>query len=181
MNRRAILERAEKALAAWNRGDAAGVVANMAEDVIWRDVALGMPLQGPAALKQVAQAYMDAFPDLRVRVTSYTVDGPRLAQEWTSTGTHRGELMGIAPTGRWVETYGALVTTCDDQGRIIEGSVYWNPLEMLRQLGLASAVAGAMTTTAMSTSSIPVAATARTARIEQLGGASTRRSSPAAT
>ena len=73
-----------------------------------------------------------------MEVNSYTVDGPRLAQEWTSTGTHQGEIMGIPPTGRWVETYGCLITTCDDDGRVIEGAVYWNPLEMLRQLGLAS-------------------------------------------
>jgi steroid delta-isomerase-like uncharacterized protein len=140
MSRRAMLDRAEEALAAWNRGDAAGVVANMAEDVIWRDIALGMPLQGPAALAESAQTYMDAFPDLRVKVNSYTVDGPRLAQEWTSTGTHRGEMLGIPPTGRWVETYGCLITTCDESGLVIEGSVYWNPLEMLRQLGIVSAL-----------------------------------------
>jgi steroid delta-isomerase-like uncharacterized protein len=175
-----MLERAEEARAAWNRGDAAGVVANMADDVIWRDVALGMPLQGPAALERAARAYMAAFPDLHVTVDSYTVDGPRLAQEWTSTGTHRGEILGIGPTGRWVQTYGALVTTCDEDGLLIEGSVYWNPLEMLRQLGLMDAVAGT-TTTAMSTSSAPAVTTARATRRGQSGGAKTRTSSPAAT
>jgi steroid delta-isomerase-like uncharacterized protein len=175
-----MLERADAALAAWNRGDAAGVVANMAEDVIWRDIALGMPIQGPDALAEAAQAYMDAFPDLRVKVTSYTVDGPRLAQEWISTGTHQGEIMGIQPTGRWVEAYGALITTCDDDGQVIEGSVYWNPLAMLRQLGLMDVVAGA-TATAMSTSSAPAVTTTLNTRRGQPGGATTRTSSPAAT
>ena len=108
----------------------------MADDVIWRDVALGMPLQGRAALLEAVQAYMTAFPDLRIEVSSYTIDGPRLVQEWMSTGTHQGELMGMAPTGRWIENYGALVTTCDDAGLVIEGAVYWNPLAMFRQLGL---------------------------------------------
>ena len=136
MTRRFMLDRAAEALAAWNRGDSAAVVANMADDVIWRDVALGMPLQGRPALQQAAQAYMIAFPDMRIEVSSYTIDGPRLVQEWMSTGTHQGELMGMAPTGRWIENYGALVTTCDDHGLVIEGSVYWNPLAMFRQLGL---------------------------------------------
>src|SRR3954451_13665309 len=179
MSRREMLERAEEALAAWNRGDAAGVVANMADDVIWRDVALGLPMQATAALEQAAQAYMTAFPDLHVKVNSFTVDGPRLAQEWTSTGTHQGEILGVGPTGRWVENHGALITTCDDEGLVIEGSVYWNPLEMLRQLGLMDAVAGA-TATAMSASSVPVVTTARSTRRGQPGGASTRTSSPAA-
>jgi steroid delta-isomerase-like uncharacterized protein len=136
MTKRAMLDRAAEALAAWNRGDIAAVVANMADDVIWRDVALGMPLQGRPALQQAAQDYLTAFPDLRIEVSSYTIDGPRLVQEWMSTGTHQGELMGMAPTGRWIENYGALVTTCDDDGLVIEGSVYWNPLAMFRQLGL---------------------------------------------
>jgi len=138
-----MLDRAEKALSAWNRGDADGVVADMAEDVIWRDVALGMPMQGREAMREAVRAYMTAFPDLRVEVSSFTVDGLRLVQEWTSTGTHRGELMGLAPTGRWTETHGAIVTTCDDDGSVLEGSVYWNPLVMFRQLGLQPPVAAA--------------------------------------
>jgi steroid delta-isomerase-like uncharacterized protein len=136
MTRRQMRDRAERALAAWNRGDADRVVADMAHDVIWRDVALGMPMQGRPARLQAAKAYMTAFPDLRVEVRSYTIDGLRMVQEWMSTGTHQGELMGLAPTGRWMENYGALVTICDDDGWVIEGSVYWNPLEMFRQLGL---------------------------------------------
>jgi steroid delta-isomerase-like uncharacterized protein len=142
MTRRQILARAERALAAWNRHDADGTVVDVAEDVIWRDVALGMPLQGRDALRDAAQAYMTAFPDLRITVSSFTVDGPRLVQEWVSTGTHQGVLMGMAPTGRWIENYGAMVTTCDDDGLVIEGAVYWNPLAMFRQLGLEAALVG---------------------------------------
>jgi steroid delta-isomerase-like uncharacterized protein len=137
MDRRLMLERAADALAAWNRGDAEAIVAHVAEDVIWRDVALGMPLHGRPALKTAAQAYMTAFPDLHIDVTSSTLDGPRLVQEWTVTGTHRGELMGFPPTGRWTENYGATVTTFDEDAVMIEGALYWNPLAMLQQLGLA--------------------------------------------
>jgi steroid delta-isomerase-like uncharacterized protein len=136
MTRRQLLDGAQRALGAWNRGDADGVVADMAEDVIWRDVALGMPMQGRPAMLDNVRAYMTAFPDLRVAVNSYTVDGLRMVQEWTSTGTHQGDLMGLPATGRWTENFGALVTICDDDGWVIEGSVYWNPLAMFRQLGL---------------------------------------------
>jgi steroid delta-isomerase-like uncharacterized protein len=179
MNRRQMLARRDEVLAAWNRGDAPGVVATTADDVIWRDVALGMPLQGRAALEDAVRAYMHAFPDLRVTVNSTTIDGHRLAEEWTSTGTHQGEFMGMAPTGRWIESYGALIVTCDDDGVVIEGAVYWNPLAMLRQLGAADQ--GPTEATAMSTRSAVVATTARAARAAQSGGASTRSSSPAAT
>jgi steroid delta-isomerase-like uncharacterized protein len=136
MDRALILKRAAETLAAWNRGDPEGVVAYMVEDVIWHDVALPMPLHGREAVKQAAQGYMSAFPDLRVQTTSETVQLPRLAQEWTATGTHRGTLMGIAPTGRAIKTYGATVAILDEDGWIIEGAVYWNALALMHQLGL---------------------------------------------
>jgi steroid delta-isomerase-like uncharacterized protein len=138
MDRRLILERAEEAIAAWNRGDADGATANTVEDVLWRDVALPMPLHGRDALRTALQGYMDAFPDLRVEVTSQTLQGGRLAQEWTATGTHRGELMGIAPTGRASKVYGATVVVFDEDARVIEGSMYWNTLAMMHQLGVTS-------------------------------------------
>ena len=37
-------------------GDAEGIGAFIAEDVIWRDVALGMPLHGRAAFREAASA-----------------------------------------------------------------------------------------------------------------------------
>jgi steroid delta-isomerase-like uncharacterized protein len=144
MNRRQMLARAADALAAWNRGDADGVLVNVAEDVIWRDVALGMPLHGRDALRGAALAYLAAFPDLRVEETSSTLAAPRLAQELTITGTHRGEFLGIAPTGRWTEIYAAVVTTFDDDGLMIEGALYWNALAMMRQLGVLASFAGVL-------------------------------------
>jgi steroid delta-isomerase-like uncharacterized protein len=148
MDRALILQRAEETLAAWNRGDPEGVVACMVDDVIWHDVALPLPLHGREAVKQAVQGYMSAFPDLRVQTTSETFQPPRLAQEWTVTGTHRGDLMGIAPTGRAIQTYGATVATFDDDGRMIEGADYWNVLALMHQLGLVPAEQSAAGTTA---------------------------------
>jgi steroid delta-isomerase-like uncharacterized protein len=136
MDRALILQRAAETLAAWNRGDADGVVAYMVEDVIWHDVALPLPLHGREAVKQAAHGYMSAFPDLHIQATSETFQAPRLAQEWTATGTHRGDLMGIAPTGRAMMSYGATVTTFDEDGYVIEGAMYWNVLALMHQLGL---------------------------------------------
>ena len=141
MDRRLMLARAADVIAAWNRGDADGLAAAVAEDVIWRDVALQMPMNGREEIRTRARAYLAAFPDLRVQETSSTVSGPRLAQELTITGTHRGELLGIAPTGRWTESYAAVVLTFDEDGMIIEGATYWNALAMLCQLGLAPPLA----------------------------------------
>jgi steroid delta-isomerase-like uncharacterized protein len=139
MDLRQMRAQAANALAAWNRGDVDGVLVNVAEEVIWRDVALGRPLHGKAALREAARTYMAAFPDMRLEETSSTLAVPRLAQELTISGTHRGEFLGIEPTGRWTENYAAAITTFDEDGMMIEGALYWNPLELLRQLGVAPA------------------------------------------
>lgn len=118
-------------------------MAPVADDAIFRDVAVGMPHLGRAALREAIVQFIAAFPDLHVEVTSTTADGARIAQEWTLTGTHRGAFMGVAATGRWTQTYGATITTFDEDGRVIEASMYWNPLVMLRQLGVEPTVAAA--------------------------------------
>jgi steroid delta-isomerase-like uncharacterized protein len=136
MDRRQMLARGADSLAAWNRGDPDGIAAHLAEDVIWRDVALGMPLHGREALKAAAQAYMTGFPDLRIEETSSTLAPPRLVQELTITGTHLGEFLGVPPTGRFTQSYAAVITTFDEDGMMIEGALYWNALELMRQLGM---------------------------------------------
>jgi steroid delta-isomerase-like uncharacterized protein len=139
MDRRLMLARVSEALAACNRGDADQAIAGVAEDVIWRDVVLGV-LHGREALRGATQAYMAAFPDLRIEETSATLVPPRLALELTVTGTHRGELLGVPATGRWTESYVAAIVTLDDDGLMIEGTLYWNPLAMMCQLGVASGI-----------------------------------------
>ena len=135
MDGRQILERVTSALAACNRGDLDAALGAIAEDVIWRDVVLGV-LHGRDALYDATKAYMAAFPDLRIEQTSSTLAPPRLAQELTITGTHRGELLGVPATGRWTENYVAVVVTFDDDGQMIEGALYWNPLAIMEQLGI---------------------------------------------
>jgi steroid delta-isomerase-like uncharacterized protein len=135
MDGRQMLERVTSALAACNRGDLDAALGAIAEDVIWRDVVLGV-LHGRDALYDATKAYMAAFPDLRIEQTSSTLAPPRLAQELTVTGTHRGELLGVPATGRWTENYVAVVVTFDDDGQMIEGTLYWNPLAIMEQLGI---------------------------------------------
>jgi steroid delta-isomerase-like uncharacterized protein len=136
MDRRQMLARAADVLGAWNRHDPDGIVVNVADDVLWRDVAFGMPLHGRDALKAAAQAYMTAFPDLRIDETSSTLAPPRLAQELTISGTHLGEFLGIPPNGRFTQNYAAVITTFDEDGMMIEGALYWNALMVLQQLGI---------------------------------------------
>ena len=59
--------------------------------------------QGRAGAKQTIGGVLAAFPDLRVTVEQWIVDGDMVATFVTFRGTHQGEAFGVAPTGQPVE------------------------------------------------------------------------------
>ena len=75
-----------------------------------------------------------AFPDARFTVEDMVAEGDRVAARLTMRGTHRGELNGIAPTGREVTVTGMSIERVEG-GRIVEGWNQNDALGMLGQLG----------------------------------------------
>ena len=135
MDRQELERRSDAVVAAWNDHDAEGVVRYTARDAIFHDMTMPEPLQGRDEIREATQAYFDAFSDLRITIDRRHVDGNVVIDEWISTGTHDGELMGMAATGRTVTCHGCVVTTFDEHGRQIHGAQYWNGLELLEQIG----------------------------------------------
>jgi steroid delta-isomerase-like uncharacterized protein len=135
MDRDAMIARADEITAAWNRRDAAGVVAHTREDATFRDLSAPEPVRGRAAIQAVAQAYMTAFPDLHVEDTSSVCEGDMLVQEWVATGTHDGPLLQFEPTHRSVRTEGCTVVKFDADGEVASTTMYWNPMSLLAQIG----------------------------------------------
>jgi steroid delta-isomerase-like uncharacterized protein len=75
---------------AWNRHDAAGIVATFAEGGIYTDPTTAGRLAG-AAIAAYAQSLWDAFPDLSFEVVSLTNNDQGLVSaEWLMTGTNTG-------------------------------------------------------------------------------------------
>lgn len=62
----------------------------------------GLKVYGPEGLKQFLIEYYNAFPDMQVKVENLIAEGDKVVSHVTSRGTHKGELMGIAPTGKQV-------------------------------------------------------------------------------
>jgi steroid delta-isomerase-like uncharacterized protein len=62
----------------------------------------GLKVYGPEGLKQFLTEYYNAFPDMQVKVENLIAEGDKVVSHMTSRGTHKGELMGIAPTGKQV-------------------------------------------------------------------------------
>src|SRR4051812_42881498 len=119
---------------AWNRHDAAGTVARIADDCVAYDNANQM--NGPTEMQAAAQTYFDAFSDLHLDVVSLWVDGDTVINEWRSSGTHDGALMGIPPTGRRIEGHGMGIDQFGDDGRVHHSCIYWDTAKLLQDIGV---------------------------------------------
>lgn len=76
-----------------------------------------------------------AFPDIHFVVEDIIAEGNMVAHRWTATGTHKGEIMGIPPTGKKVKMTGIVISRIAD-GKIVEDWSESDKLGMLQQLGV---------------------------------------------
>jgi steroid delta-isomerase-like uncharacterized protein len=88
---------------------------------------------GVEGVKRFFETFRDAFPDVSVRIDEIVADGDRVAVATTFTGTHEGELMGVAPTGRRVSVTGIDIVRVAD-GRIAEHRGLTDIVGLMRQL-----------------------------------------------
>jgi len=127
----------------WNQGKLAVIDELVAMDATFHDPNVpGGKFTGPEGLKQFVEIYKKAFPDVQLTINDQVAEGDKVVSRWTATGTHKGELMGIAPTGKRVT-----VTGCNiDQyltGKVVEGWASYDMLGMLQQLGVVPSLAPA--------------------------------------
>ena len=120
----------------WNRG---GLAA--ADELMASDVTIHAPVDGGlSGLKAFNAMFRSAFPDWCATAQELVAEGDLVAERWTGRGTHRGELLGIAPTGRPVEVPGVVFYRITN-GRIAEFRGQFDRLSLLQQLGVAPAAA----------------------------------------
>ena len=55
---------------------------------------------GLDSVKQVQSMFRNAFPDVHFTIEDMVGEGDRVATRVTGSGTHKGEFMGITPTGK---------------------------------------------------------------------------------
>jgi predicted ester cyclase len=77
----------------------------------------------------------EAFTDLRMAEADSLREGEKVAFRWILSGTHEGEFMGVAPTGRRVEAMGMDIVRLAD-GEIVEHWGEFDAVGLLRQMGI---------------------------------------------
>jgi predicted ester cyclase len=93
-------------------------------------------LRGPEGIRGVVRWLRSAFPDLEYSVEDAFGAGDRVALRCTARGTHRGEFMGRAATGRRFAVQQIHLFRLED-GRIAEHWACRDDIGMIHQLGLA--------------------------------------------
>jgi steroid delta-isomerase-like uncharacterized protein len=126
---------AAELVAAWNAHDLDRLEALYAATYEGMDVGDMTPARGPAGARRAVERYLQAFPDLHLTVERSVTDSGQVALFWTARGTHRGPLLHIPPTGRFVAVRGSSLLTVQDS-RITSGLHIWDVAGLLRSLGL---------------------------------------------
>lgn len=90
--------------------------------------------EGAEGVRQQFEAFRAAFPDFHAVIHDQIAEGDKVVTRKVFHGTHRGELMGIPPTGREVQIEVIDIVRVED-GQIVE---HWNVVDrlgLLQQLG----------------------------------------------
>lgn len=120
----------------WNQGKLAVIDELVASNATYHDPNVpGGKFTGPEGMKQFVQIYKEAFPDVRITINDQIAEGDKVCTRWTATGTHKGALMGIAPTGKYATVTGVDIDRFQG-GKVVESWASYDMHGMLQQLGV---------------------------------------------
>lgn len=120
----------------FSQGDLTAVDDYLSEDFVNHDPPFGVSADREG-MRAAARMCRDGFPDWHSEVHLLIAEGDLIAEVFTARGTHRGQMMGVAPAGHAVSLRGINVFRVRD-GRITERWGRLDDLGLLQQLGLAS-------------------------------------------
>jgi steroid delta-isomerase-like uncharacterized protein len=119
----------------WNKGNLPVADELIAPTYTHHDASTPDVGRGPESEKKRVTLYRTAFPELRLTVEAVIAEGESVVARWSCRGAHRGDLSGIAPTGKQFVISGVTVVRFTD-GKIVEGWINWDALGLMQQLGV---------------------------------------------
>ena len=119
---------------AWNRMDMAAMDELLATNFVHSPAPPG-GAPDREGFKQFTSMLHTAFPDIRFTVEDVVAEGDKVATRATCRGTHKGEYMGIAPTGKQV-TWTVMFFRRFEGGKIAEQWSEADMLGLMQQLGV---------------------------------------------
>lgn len=137
MTRDQIVDLFDRRLQAINAHDVESLADSYAADAVVESP-LGGTHQGRAAIESVIGAFFGALTDARVTQDDLIIDGDRVVQVVTMSGTDSGGFMGMTPSGRPAQLPMVLVCRVAD-GFITHERRIYDFTGMLVQIGVLKA------------------------------------------
>ncbi|BDU07282.1 hypothetical protein FMUBM48_35450 [Nocardia cyriacigeorgica] len=119
----------------FTKGDLGAVDRYVHPDFVNHDPPFPGAPEGREGLRLAAAMFREALPDWHSEIDQLIAEDDLVVERFTASGTHRGELMGAAPTGRTLVLTGIQIFRIEGE-RIVER---WGRLDdagLFRQLGL---------------------------------------------
>lgn len=123
----------------WNKGNFDSIDELVAEDVLIQ-IRDEEALHGFDGVRDWVNTFRSGVPDLHFTIAEQIAEGDIVATRWTGTGTHKGSLMGIPPTGKTATVSGVNLFRIVD-GKIAGVKSSWDALSLLQQLGIVGRIA----------------------------------------
>jgi steroid delta-isomerase-like uncharacterized protein len=118
----------------FNRGNMSLVDEFLAPDFIEREeLPPGIP-PGREGVKQMTIMFRSAFPDFKATIDDMIAEGDKVVVRMTWSGTHKGEFMGIPPTGKSV-SFGVIDIVRFARDKFVEHWGMMDSTSMMQQLG----------------------------------------------
>jgi predicted ester cyclase len=118
---------------AFNGRDLSALDDMFAADYVNHAALPGTP-PGPEGQAQLMERLWTAFPDARFTIEHLAADGDTVICIGTMRGTHEGELLGQAPSGRRVAWRMCHLVRVDGDGRALEHRAIRDDLGLLSQM-----------------------------------------------
>jgi len=121
----------------WNKGDMSVADELCAPDIVrTTPPSIGAVTNTVEEMKQGIISWRESFPDAKITVDRGMIArGNRVTVQWTFSGTHQGEFMGVAATGKKATSSGISILTFA-KGKIVDDYAMWDDLDVWRQLGV---------------------------------------------
>ena len=116
----------------WNKGSLPVADELIAPTYTHHDASTPDVGRGPESEKKRVTHYRNAFPDMRLTIEDIIAEGETVIARWSCRGQHKGELNGIAPTGKQVAFTGVTIARFAG-GKMVEGYVNWNALGLMQR------------------------------------------------
>jgi steroid delta-isomerase-like uncharacterized protein len=124
-----------------NTGNFSSLDEVVASDYTYFEPTIGT-MAGREGYRTLVSMYRNAFPDMTLTIDEQIAEGDTVVTRWTARGTHLGELLGIAPTGKRVSVQGVVISRVID-GQLVEDYESYDVHGMMRQLGVLAAAKAA--------------------------------------